>query len=182
MNNIFSIFSNLEWGSVADWVSGFLTLVSLNYAFYLNLHRKKPNIDLELVNWKYLQNTGNDSKSKYVDSFYLLVQNEEQYSLNVKIKSWYNTKDETDKNWNDRIIQFPSINDCKGKPTYLVIPIELNNHKEIHFKFESLINGTKVKVTITKYDEKLVLYRNGIKKINQFVNENIKEGEIEKIK
>lgn len=172
------LFLSLELGSVADWVTGFLTFLSVSFAFYLHFHHEKPKLNFELVNWpeEYVEN----GENKLRDSFWLLIQNEEQVSLNIKISSYFNyDRDKIDDNLNNRIIHFPSI-DSSNKPIFLPVVLELNKLPQT-FVFENLANKKKVKVTVVESSATLVLYR-GRNGIDQVVNRNLKEDNIKKLK
>lgn len=165
---------NIEWGSVADWLSGILTFVSVSYAFYLNLHRKKPNLNFELVNWPYTKSEVGKKDIK-VNSYLLLVQNEENYPLNIKV-----TSNSEYSNWNNKIIHLPAISSNNSKPGFLEIPLRFSENNQVKFAFQNMANKKKTKVTITKLNDKVSFYR-GFNGINQGVNTNLKAGSIEEI-
>lgn len=169
-----SLLSNIEWGSVADWLSGILTFVSVSFAFYLNLHRKKPNLNFELVNWPYPHNYSN-GEIKNINSYLLLVQNEENYPLNIKVIS-----NSEYSNWNNKIIHLPAISSNNSKPAFLEVPLKFSENNQAKFTFQNMANKKKTKVTVTKLNNKVSFYR-GFKGINQGVNTNLKAGSIEKI-
>ena len=167
-----NILLNIDCGSIADWFSGILTFISVTFAFYLNLHRKKPNLNFELVNWPYEKNQNRNIIM--IDSYSLLIQNEENYPLNIKIIC-------NDNYWNEKIIHFPAISTENSKPVFLVIPLNFPENSQIEFTFQNLANKKKSKVTITKINDEISLYR-GLNGIRQPINHNLKEDAIEEIK
>lgn len=69
-----SIFSSMEWGTIADWLSGIGSLAAVGVALYLS--KEKPTIDFEII--------GKDPIEFDEYGF------EKKYAYKIKIKNYSN--------------------------------------------------------------------------------------------
>lgn len=171
MNNIFLITANflgIEIGSWADWVSGLISAISVLLVIITSIFPKKPRLRFELIREVYP--TSVNSTDPYYYS--LLVQNEEQYSLNLKIRA----KEEM---YDNRVIHLPSINYNNEKPVFFKLPLNLAVKEKIIFR--NMTNRRKIKVKVKRKGNIVLFWGDSIFSIAQGVNDSIKEKDFIKL-
>lgn len=156
--------TSLEMGSVADWVSGIISTISLLMLVISTIRKNKPNLNFELMKETNIKIV--ESENKTNANYYLLVQNEEQHSINLKMKF------KNDLNYNGRLIKLPSIdNHSDDKPVFFEIPIkEINKNNRI--VFQSMVTKRKIAIYVETHNGEIMFYR-GIFGIRQKVNKNL---------
>lgn len=81
---ISSIFSNMEWGTIADWLSGVGSLAAVVVALYLS--KEKPTIDFKIID-----KSQRDYGSKQLYSYEIKIKNYSNYGVRLQTLSHKDT-------------------------------------------------------------------------------------------
>ena len=127
---------NIEWGSVADWVSGIGTFAAVIVSLYLANHRKRPRIIF--------------APKIYDGNWYIIVYNPDYEPVFLNFTGDINTETK------NKTIYLESLAKTE---TYQDIPIIFNEYQITFNKYQKYqtIANVKVKEVASKYNYYLTL-------------------------